>query len=90
MIDATAATMTLTIIRNVLFNRAVQFWLSLVCFANGAVLFSCSTVGFSFGSVWFSCASVLVQFGTFVVDMHCIGLKYPVGVSLGEDGNYAS
>ena len=56
VIDATAATMTLTIIRSVLFNRAVQCWLSFVCFAkNGAGSVKLQN---SWMQLWFS----LVQF----------------------------
>ena len=87
VIDATAATMTLTIIRNVLFNRAVQFWLSFVCFAiNGAALvqfgymlvqrWSC------FGSVSvqvvFSLGSILVQFW-FSVGLVLVQLRFNLG-----------
>ena len=56
VIDATAATITLTILRSVLFNRAFQFWLSFVCFAtNGEVAVKLQN---SWMQLWFSLVQV--------------------------------
>ena len=65
MIDATAATMTLTILRSVLSNGAVQFWLSFVCFTVGSVSvqlqYSWIQRWFSLVQLWLSIGSVIVQ-----------------------------